>query len=262
MGGKALSKNTPRCGGLAIGASRWGLRRWDFAVAPPVLLVMCCASGALAPAARGRRDCCSGCFDALNFTELRCFLSTEIFGLSDAFKGGFRHRSLLRGEGGREKPDLIQQKCFDSILLCGNMGRVLFVFQCATKRTFKNLKTCDKMEYSPAAHATSMALNLDILLEKQPRSDPAVPLHFETSCLPLTSSKTSELLRARKSSFGLTSNLLLMVENCLFIKREEGQIRGEMRSPRRAHKKWPQEERMWMLLQMVPGLPRDPAARG
>lgn len=87
MGGKTLPKNTPRCGGLAIGASRWGLRRWDFALAPPVLLVMCFASGALAPAARGRRDGCSGCFDALDFTELRCFLSTEIFGLGDAFKG-------------------------------------------------------------------------------------------------------------------------------------------------------------------------------
>lgn len=79
------------------------------------------------------------------------------------------------------------------------------------------------MEYSPAAHATSMALNLDILLEKQQCSDPAVPLHFETSCLPLTSSKTSEaqLLRARKSSFGLSENLLLMVETCLFIKRRK-----------------------------------------
>ncbi|XP_037260761.1 WD repeat domain phosphoinositide-interacting protein 1 isoform X1 [Falco rusticolus] len=42
---------------------------------------------------------------------------------------------------------------------------------------------------------------------------------------------------------------------------EEGQIRGEMRSPRRAHKKWPQQERMWMLLLIVPGLLKDPAAR-
>lgn len=68
---------------------------------------MCFASGlpasaALAPAALVRTESWSGCFDALNFTELRCFLSTEMFGLSDAFEGGFRHRSLLCGEGGRE----------------------------------------------------------------------------------------------------------------------------------------------------------------
>lgn len=44
----------------------------------------------------------SGCFDALNFTELRCFLSAAMFGLGDSFKRGFRDRSLLRGEGGRE----------------------------------------------------------------------------------------------------------------------------------------------------------------
>jgi len=51
-------------------------------------------------------------------------------------------------------------------------------------------------------------------------------------------SKTSEaqLLMTRKCSFGLMRNLWLMVENCLFIKWKEGQVREEMRSTRRACK--------------------------
>lgn len=64
---------------------------------------MCFASGllasaALAPAGLVLTEAGSGCFDALNFTELRCFLSAAMFGVGDSFKRGFRDR----GEGGRE----------------------------------------------------------------------------------------------------------------------------------------------------------------
>lgn len=48
------------------------------------------------------------------------------------------------------------------------------------------------MEYSPAAHATSVALNSDIVLEKRPHLDPAIPLHFETFCSQVLVSKTPE----------------------------------------------------------------------
>lgn len=166
-----------------------------------VLLV----GAALAPAAAVRTESRSGCFDALNFTELRCLLSAEMFGLNDAPRGvsGVGHFCAEK-EG--EKNLTLSNKNVLTISALQKHGKGFVCFPVCNKKTFKNLKTCDKMEYSPAAHATSMALNLDILLEKQQCSDPAVPLHFETSCLPLTSSKTSEaqLLRARKSSFSLT----------------------------------------------------------
>ncbi|KAM6317250.1 LOW QUALITY PROTEIN: uncharacterized protein O3Q21_008307, partial [Podargus strigoides] len=159
-------------------------------------------------------------------------------------------RSLTRSRGvsgighfcaekeGEKKPDLIQQKCFDSVLLCGNMGRVLFVFQCATKRHLKTSKLVTKWNIHPA-QATRVALNLDVLLEKQQCSDPAVPLQFEMSCFPLTSSKTSEAQSEEKQ---LQSNIKSVADGrkCLFIKWKEGLVREEMRSPRRAHKKWPQ----------------------
>lgn len=48
------------------------------------------------------------------------------------------------------------------------------------------------MEHSPAAHATSVALNSDIVLEKRPHLDPAIPLHFETFCSQVLVSKTPE----------------------------------------------------------------------
>ncbi|KAM9281630.1 LOW QUALITY PROTEIN: uncharacterized protein RDI95_007582 [Morus bassanus] len=119
------------------------------------------------------------------------------------------------------------------------MGRVLFVFQCATKRHLKTSKLVTKWNIHPA-HTRSMALNLDIFLEKQQCSDPAVPLHFETSCLPLTSIKTSEA-QLKSEEKQLQSNIESVADckTCLFIKQKEGQIREEMRSPRRAHKKWP-----------------------
>lgn len=134
------------------------------------------------------------------------------------------------------KPDLIQQKCFDSVRLCGNMGRVLFVFQCATKRLFKTSKLVTKWNISPAAHG--MALNSDMVLEKQQCSNPTVSPHFETSCLPLTSSKTSEAQLLKTEENQLQPDIK-SVKHCLFIKWKEGQIREEMRSPRRTHKKWP-----------------------
>ncbi|KAM4761613.1 LOW QUALITY PROTEIN: uncharacterized protein ACIQIH_015942 [Cyanocitta cristata] len=114
------------------------------------------------------------------------------------------------------------------------MGRVLFVFQCATKRHLKTSKLVTKWNIHPAH---GMALNSDMVLEKQQCSNPTVsPL--ETSCLPLTSSKTSEaqLLKSEEKQFQPD---IKSVKHCLFIKWKEGQIREEMRSPRRTHKKWP-----------------------
>lgn len=92
------------------------------------------------------------------------------------------------------------------------------------------------MEYSPAAH--SMALNSDMVLEKQQCSNPTVSPHFETSYLPLTSSRTSEaqLLQSEENQ---PQPDIKSVKHCLFIKWKDRQIREEMRSPRRTHKKWP-----------------------
>ncbi|KAM7035308.1 LOW QUALITY PROTEIN: uncharacterized protein M8220_010495 [Acridotheres tristis] len=163
--------------------------------------------------------------------NLAVFSALEISSLSE---GGFRHRSLLCREGGREKPDLIQQKCFESVQLCGNMGRVLFVFQCATKRLLKTSKLVTKWNIHPAH---GLALNSDMVLEKQQCSNPTVSPHFETSCLPLTSSKTSEAQLLKTEENQLQPDIK-PVKYCLFIKWKEGQIREEMRSPRRTRKKW------------------------
>ncbi|KAL9833838.1 LOW QUALITY PROTEIN: uncharacterized protein GJ701_013187 [Geothlypis trichas] len=115
------------------------------------------------------------------------------------------------------------------------MGRVLFVFQCATKRLFKTSKLVTKWNIHPAH---GMALNSDMALEKQQCSNPTVSPHFETSCLPLTSSKTSEALLLKAEENQLQPDIK-SVKHCLFIKWKEGQIREEIRSPRRTHKKWP-----------------------
>lgn len=115
-------------------------------------------------------------------------------------------------------------------------GKGFVCFPVCNKKTFQNLKTCDKMEYSPAAHG--MALNSDMALEKQQCSNPTVSPHFETSCLPLTSSKTSEAQLLKTEENQLQPDIK-SVKPCLFIKWKEGQIREEMRSPRRTHKKCP-----------------------
>lgn len=131
------------------------------------------------------------------------------------------------------KPDLIQQKCFDSIRLCGNMGRVLFVFQCATKRHLKTSKLVTKWNIRPRYGFELRHGSGETAVLKPHSFSP-----FETSCLPLTSSKTSEaqLLKSEEKQFQPD---IKSVKHCLFIKWKEGQIREEMRSPRRTHKKWP-----------------------
>lgn len=89
------------------------LSNWSFQIkcvqsglqlCPPLLPVMCFASALLAGAGSRcvlHRETWLGCFDVLNFTQLRCFLSAEQFG--DSSKRGFRDRSLLCREGGRRK---------------------------------------------------------------------------------------------------------------------------------------------------------------
>lgn len=89
------------------------------------------------------------------------------------------------------------------------MGRVVFVFQCATKRRLKTSKLVTKWNIHPQP-TPSVALNSDILLEKRPRLDPAVPLHFETFCSQVLVSKTPEaqLLITRKCSFSLMHDVV------------------------------------------------------
>lgn len=106
-------------------------------------------SAARAPAALVRTGCWSGCFDALNFTELCCFLSAEIFGLNEAFQGGFRHRSLQCGEGGRENLTLSNKNVLTALCFAETWEGFCLFSSVQQKRHLKTSKLVTKWNIRP-----------------------------------------------------------------------------------------------------------------